>query len=474
MLLNHRRAGFLFSKSDYASSDLRVDHSPHRSPSARSEPWTRRERTSLPPTNSDLVSLQAARELRVVSKTCPIEFSEASGGRESQYSQHGEDLVQGGGNNGGDPAEASDLPIQLSIAQEQRKLIRLTDKILLRRTQVQHQQQTVANCRRFFDSSLKDVNAAVQARRSQHEQQRLDRKVRRSRKDRRGVGFESFVHIAEPSAISIEDNGDFWLAPENPSQLDESQVRIMEAPPDFETAHEQYDIDSRALTTQEQKLNDMMDELSTLEYEVAQLHRRFSERLRTVGFAKELQTSLASVDLEPTGSSRRTSKASTETPSLVTQYFDQKGDSGVYRERLEELEYDFHEGLLERGMITERGDSLDVSDADFEATYNARRQIIREEIQAAEDKAAELAQECLTEGLDIEKYRKAKRSVRAVSTVGRQSSHLGSLGGLDDAPELEMSPAAQDRASSKVTSWLRRADLTAGKQEPSETSTVHE
>ena len=367
------------------------------------------------------------------------------------------------------------------LARKQRRLISLTDQVLLKRTQILHQQGSVKTCRKFLNASLKELNAAIDLLALQDPETHKDTKVSIASQDKVKVELEgaadegssltdTAVLHGEPSAAGIGP------LPINTSNLEKKPVisknaslSSLKQPTAKEInrirriAYEQYQTDIQTTITQEEDLNAMTDELSKLEYALAQLHRSFAEHVKAVNFARELHSSLLDLNLGTERSLTWTTGAESETPPLVSEYFEQKGDEGVYRERLQDLEFSFHEGLVERELITERGDKLDVSDEVFRQNYDERRKDLNEEIFVAEEKAASLARRCAEAGLDIEKYRRIRPSEPTGSTVGHVYSGFGPKVAADEVLAVETSffvePKARtpidERTSSRVGKWLR-------------------
>ena len=351
-----------------------------------------------------------------------------------------------------------------SLATQQRHLLKMTDKVLLKRSEVRHQQGNVDTCRNFLKSSTMEL---------WHENELTFGKQQTKRKKKNKVGKDIERLDALPPVLSkfpstIHDhggNGDV-----NPSGFKTTDdplfgLETTAAPKDtesFKTLFGQYRSDYQTLMKEEEVLKAMNDELSNLEYHLAEQHRFFSKCLRSTDFAQQLCRAIEKADLEPSSSVSEGSRSESDTPSLIEQYFDQKGNVGVYRERLQELEYHFQEGLLEREFIVDRGDTLDVSDETFNKTYNARRAEIEEDIDLAVTEANTLAERCLDAGLEIDKYRRNGPSVRAPSTTHNANSipdvySLGEVASGDDTlrnPVTEWLPHAREPSSRTIGKWL--------------------
>lgn len=365
------------------------------------------------------------------------------------------------------------LDISQSLAAQQRKLISLTDKVLLKRTQQSHQRSTVETCRNFLNASLNELRAAIDSwlpERLAPPTARSSRR-RKKRKKKAGNSDNTGITVAPPDVTST-DLGQTSIEGESTPQPHSHEPTVNETRLKTEHLFEQYRIDSEALIAAEANLSALTDDLSILEYELCNLLKVLRQQLRSIDFTASLHSALAQLDLEPTDSSQRASRAGTETPSLIAEYFDQRGDVGVYQERLQEVEYMYYEGLVERELIAERGDALDVSDAQFQETYELRRKKLHEEIRTAEEKAAMLADRCREENLDIDKYRRAGPSLRATSTLGQPNSvsdpHTTGGNLFEVAEQAESGSNAElpinTRSSGKVDTWLQDLNIEKGDQ----------
>ena len=95
------------------------------------------------------------------------------------------------------------------------------------------------------------------------------------------------------------------------------------------------------------------------------------------------------------------SRSDSSTPSLLRQFYDRKGDVGIFEERLTDLEYNYQETLVERDMIRDRGDEVDLTDTQHHEQYLGQRKIILDDLEKAEYEAAQLLQKCRQLGLEI-------------------------------------------------------------------------
>ena len=90
------------------------------------------------------------------------------------------------------------------------------------------------------------------------------------------------------------------------------------------------------------------------------------------------------------------------TPPLVREYYERRGDIGIFRDRLIDLDYTYEEGKAEHEFLRDRWGSIDAPDSQFEfENYTSRRQHLLDELQAAEDDVVELEKQCKRAGLTI-------------------------------------------------------------------------
>ena len=471
LVLYHPAAGTLLSPIKSTRSTLLESSKRTRSPPARSVPSTSREWARLHAAGFNLRAPSPIQNFRIAEGSRSLDAS----ARTAQVGDNAEVRSKETRRT----AEGA-MDISQSIARQQRRLISLTDQVLLKRTQILHQQGNVKTCRKFLNASLKELNAAIDLWELQDQERRKARKTRKARKDKTKASIDGVANEGSSMAgmtVNVESSaaGITTPAADTPG-IDNEPVILMKAlSPNLkqptatginrkrQVAYDQYRVDTQALTTQESDLDLMTDELSNLEYELAKLHQSFAQHVKSRHFAEDLHSSLEILDLEAKRSSRRTSGAGTETPQLVSEYFEQKGDAGVYRERLEDLEFSYHEGIVERELMEERGDKQDVSNEEFRRNYDERRKDLNEEILIAEEKAIDLARRCAEAGLDIEKYRRTRSSEPAESIVDHAHSAFGPRVATEEALAIETSLAAEakartpidERPSSRVGKWLR-------------------
>lgn len=375
-----------------------------------------------------------------------------------------------------------------SLALQQRKLAKIIDHLLLRRTQLQHQQATVDNCRSFLDSSLTNLDASIESwlpeGTASASARAKGKKKQRKRKSKEAPGeslgpfipkhasFSSSVAEQTPELVTVRpptpDTMSFGAHQTDRNSGGDDQQRpetqpATDAMSHFRTLLEDYRKDYRNLLREETKLKALSEEVSNLDYELKELNMKLQDHLALEDFVPNLHAALRELNLRPPFSSPTASKAGTATPPLVAKYFDEKGNAGIFRERLQEEEYWHHEGLIERALITDRGDVLDVTDEQFQQNYDHVRRNLDADIAMAEAKAAALKQQCEDAGLDIDKYRRTVPSIEAASTAGRTQSVFGLAVPEDALSDIEAIAVQTTRpisiqsirASNKIDSWLR-------------------
>ena len=459
--INHnRQAGTLLSTRNSTSSQHWPYSSRYISSSSRSEPSTVRENAQFHAAGSIVHSVLQTEDIESLPERAALH-----GTAQSFRFNEGPDappkwtprMAEG----------ATD--VSESLATHQGRLIRLTDKVLLKRAQMQHQQATVETCRNFYNSSLTTLNPNSRLRRLGDPQGQVGprkgkRRKRRSKLNENGDIDPLKLEVTPtPTVPDVEQDQVIAAAHPVAPEPDSVEHTALDSPAEFSSLLDQYHSDYDILMIEEAKLKAVMEELSSLEFEIKELHESMRTRLASRHFVRDLYTALGELSLEPLYSSKATSKAGTKTPSLIDEYFDEKGNLGVFRERLQELEYWFNEGLLERALIADRGDPLDVTDEQFQQTYDVRRKDLIEDIETAEMKAMVLAQQCREAGLDIDRYRNNNPSIQDASTAGRANSVRGIYIPGDEEPGMALVPLhevkshspAGNRSSSKINTWLR-------------------
>ena len=106
---------------------------------------------------------------------------------------------------------------------------------------------------------------------------------------------------------------------------------------------------------------------------------------------------------------------------LLGEYYDRKGDVGIYRERLEPLEYELEDQIAERNLRSGRDEGSEVSDQELDAQYADQRWPVFADL-IANPAAAEKAKAAFDDNTSTEKvvdeslkhYSDFERSLRAL------------------------------------------------------------
>lgn len=342
-----------------------------------------------------------------------------------------------------------------------RRTRKLADTILLKRTQWRHEIAQFQQCKDFRNASADELHEAMQ-------QMILDRRQyasQMSRSSQRATA-EAFASGETPSdpltapphrlAMTVHDTGlDQQIA-------SATNIQTVDTSFDYvEDVYRRFREDAEAARTQEDKAIRLGDELSNLEYQHGLALEALQNRISAKNFVSELKSDIMQIPVASSEGSNKSSEA--EIPSIVAQYFNVKGDVGIYQERLQECEYAHLEGLTEREFLRERGDTVSPSDDEFEENYQARRNEIVQDLRAAEADSEILRQRCVDAGLDPDHYRHSR------------SAHLYSPQESDQAiSEFDLPPlATQDipviplatstnierRSAQRIDQWLRSIKL---------------
>ncbi|KAK5123697.1 hypothetical protein LTR85_002333 [Meristemomyces frigidus] len=268
------------------------------------------------------------------------------------------------------------------------RLMRLTDKILLKRTQLGHEDQTLVRRHEFLQESTNDLMAA------------------------------------------LED-----AVPRRRSRSQHRRVKVL---------HEQCRKDHANMRSQDLVVATLRGQLNNLEY------RLYTKQESLVSVLRTASASVPAVppdlmDTQPDESESDYSEVASEsdTPALLAAYFDRKGDVGVYRERLAELDMAHDDGLMQRELIADRGDALSITDEQFNDDYVSQQNVILRDLEAAEVDAAELAERCKEAGFRTDITRRLSTPAGSARLV---------LGEHAAAPtSLTISPTGQ---ATNVDNWL--------------------
>lgn len=163
------------------------------------------------------------------------------------------------------------------------------------------------------------------------------------------------------------------------------------------------------------------------------------EQMQSANFAMELRNEMLDEGLTSGESVSHAPSVEDDAPSIVNEYFSRAGDIGVYEERLQELDYNYEEGKVQRDFLQERGDPVAVPDEEFDDTYRDERIRIEDQLRDAKQDVRMLAQRCRTAGYDPEMYRNAP-----------QSQHEESMNAAEDRPSTPQGP----ERNFQIQDWL--------------------
>ena len=206
-------------------------------------------------------------------------------------------------------------------------------------------------------------------------------------------------------------------------------------PPEYSTAkllslHAQVVRDHKRQGEHLVRTYDTETELSNLEYALQQKEFRLAQA------AQRIVDTLGQLNLpEPAGSPPSTNPSvvnEEESPPLVQYYFDKAGDVGIERDKIIELELEHREERESRMFREDQDIKLQVSEDEFEETFN--KQLAEAEAALAEAlrRADNAKQVCIDANLDPELYRNKLRQVPAAGSDRSISD--------DEVPEAPGSP----------------------------------
>ena len=347
-----------------------------------------------------------------------------------------------------------------------RKVRKYTDDVLLKRTEWRHEYDQLEHRRRFLNISTTDLMAALMYHfpdvlRDPSEQSSLHK----SEDSGKVPGANTPSDERSPSdsnTDSSEKSSQEQETRKERSSATDSDIRASESN-NIATLNRRYHDDYRAVQAQESKITRLADELSSLEYQLAIDLRTVQERMYAGDFVSELKSEAMNAPLAPSERhSRQTSEA--ELPPLVAQYFDMKGDVGIFQERLQECDFNYGEGVTERGFLRERGDPVVPSDEEFDYNYRTRRSKIEEDLRTAQDEVDILRQRCADAGYSLEDYRTFRPSMYTAST--QQSGHAAALAHVPPEPlihELRVGPFGpsvdtERHSTQRIGTWLREVE----------------
>ncbi|KAK5112760.1 hypothetical protein LTR62_003858 [Meristemomyces frigidus] len=102
-------------------------------------------------------------------------------------------------------------------------------------------------------------------------------------------------------------------------------------------------------------------------------------------------------------------------PPQLQKYYRRAGDLNIWKERLQELEFLYVEGVEQRDFLRDRGEKLNVSDDLFDADFERKRTAMAIQLESAEKDALRLAAECRAAGWLTEEDREVSSSNASAS-----------------------------------------------------------
>lgn len=311
------------------------------------------------------------------------------------------------------------------------------DEVLLFRTQLRHSLETLRSARGFVEASLESLESTV------------------------GQIHPGTVEDGDPSSsntpVAVDDSDNTRSLSRTGSSVDpaapdgpratESSTQTGTETSTYKALWEQVRQDFERVRRQEEEFTTTLDSLSSLEYRLNERQKNLVRDLRDSEKAAQVVNDIRAGP-EVSSHGAVSAGSASDIPSVVERYFDRRGDVGVCIERGQELAEAWAEGLTEREFITDRGDLLEISDAEFNSKYAERQANIGRELQNARNDAEELERQCIKAGYDPQIYRTTRRSET-----------------MSD-PDIEGRPPTTD---SPVSSVIRQINL--GQQGPQEQPT---
>ena len=331
------------------------------------------------------------------------------------------------------------------------RIIENIDQILLMRTRLRHQLETLRNSRTFLDASLQSLDALVR-----------DAGVAAVQPGQQVLSTDS--GIAVDHVRSAFSKGDVPARPGFPSFLEPGTTQGSEQTADRVTAFRaslaQIHEDIERVRHGEAEFTESLDMMSSLEFRLNEKQKRLRDDLRDRERSTQLVQQIVAetqVPLHTPASLRPTS----DIPPIVERYFDRRGDVGVWMEREDELQEAWAEGLAERAFIADRGDPLEVTDEEFNDRYEQRLEHIKEELELARKDAEGLEMLCREAGHNVEAYRTTRRSESASDLSERRTASYSYT--FQAIPEIDLDAGASQESARqparRIDSWLRTVDL---------------
>lgn len=294
------------------------------------------------------------------------------------------------------------------LSKRVRQIGRLTDEIILKRYALEHEEQTLESCESFIRESSNEL-------------------------------IDTVTSLDEDNLIS-------W------------QTKLVDL-------RSRMHGDSEAFRNQASRVKELRNGMIRLQSRLKDKCDKLTQFLDSadISLSKRTFSHFKGVISESdSGTISAASSVGSATHPLLAKFFDRKGDIGVFRERLQELEYHYHEGLAEREFISDRGDSLEVSDEQYYNDFVAQQRIILDDLERAERDADSLAEQCKAAGLSLAENRRG--SLSEASSVEQESS-LARVGMSSSKPLPPKTPRLKEttllspRSNRWVRGWLEGLQL---------------
>ena len=391
---DHAPPGIQSIQKDERSPDSRQGHSPQR---------TTTDIPAVPDTNGNVIRLDISPEAEV---TALEHF------RYDPVLQIDSNNLQPGPKPPNAEGSTGDTEIK-QFGKQLRRLRNLTDEVLLKRTEWRHEYASLQSRRSFLSNAMNDLMNAMKL--NPDIQRNLS--GQRSRGKSTGYGVQGLDNravidqITPSTSSSSSGEPNIMVDKSTAADLEVEMGKTQQRNKLYRVFWSDYD----AVIDQEKTTTRIGDDLSNLEFRLAAEQEEVQKRMHSSNFISEVQKEMMN---EAYAQSEQSSRSSSESsiPPLVAEYFERKGDIGIYYERLQELDFNHEEGLMERGFLHDRGDPVEPSDEEFQSNYKSQRKQIEYDLETAEEEAEMLRKRCEDEGLDPNIHRTSGPSMFPTST----------------------------------------------------------
>lgn len=282
-----------------------------------------------------------------------------------------------------------------SHAVQQCYVLELIDRILLKHTEWLSEQDKLQTSRDFLNSSFAQVASVIDNQWSV-----VGTKITGPTKNcanaQSDIQDQDLPSLCQDSAIFLDQGLSWTITPVH--ELSGSTTSDI----DRQALFSKYEVDCTHLKEQEAAFKSLTRDLSNLEYRLQEALKAFGETLQSPGLAQCPGHQVADREHGST-LSIVTTESSEDTPLVLEEYYSCMGNIGIYRERLQELDFHHEEGLVERQFLRETGQVLDVNNETFDRNYRSRRLVIEMDLDAALADASTLAERCRDAGINVDR-----------------------------------------------------------------------